>query len=115
MPQDKRPLGLRKPKAAADKTRVSKIVKDPTAGPNYSEFNTFKDNLFNRISKNPNAWDTSEYRKGYLDGVSNAKRGKLASPDKEGKPKLVQFPFRGETGKYAEGRLEGEKRYYKKK
>jgi hypothetical protein len=118
MPQDKKPIGLRKQKAVADKTSVSKMVKDPSVGPSYSELS----------KKNPTTKDSSDYKLGYKVGASNAKRGKLTNPDKKGNPQNGWYPFRGmgsgvinkffgeaENKSYAEGRFEGEKRYFKKK
>jgi hypothetical protein len=123
MKQPKKPIGLSKPKAKADNTSVSKVVKQPGVGPNYSEMNK---SGYDKTSK-PNAKDTSDYKAGYRVGVSNARSGKLVSPDKKGNPSIAWFPFRGqgssliskqfgypETIRYAEGRLEGEKRGKKK-
>jgi len=107
----------------ADNTRVSKVIKQPGVGPNYSEFNKYGSGLMH-ITKKPNAQDTADYKAGYKVGASNARSGKLASPDKKGNPKLAWYPFRSqgsipimgrtETSRYAEGRLEGEKRGKKK-
>ena len=122
MKQPKRPLGLLKKKALADKTKVSKMVKDPKVGPNYSEFNksgTFK-------TSKPNSQDTADYKAGYRKGVSNARSGKLIAPDKKGNPTQVWYGFRNqsgiplvpgrnETARFAEGRFEGEKRGKKNK
>jgi hypothetical protein len=120
MPQPKKPVA-KKAAQKADNTRVSKVIKQPGVGPNYSEFN--KSSNF-KTSK-PNSLDTADYKAGYRKGISNARSGKLVSPDKKGNPKQAWYPFRTqggiplapgrpETMRYAEGRFEGEKRGKKK-
>jgi hypothetical protein len=113
-------IKLKKTAAKADNTRVSKVIKESGIGPNYSEFNkhVFKESK-------PSALDTADYKAGYIKGVSNARRGKLVSPDKKGNPTPAYYPFRtqsgiplapgrNETARFAEGRFEGEKRGKKK-
>jgi hypothetical protein len=122
MPQPKKPVA-KKAAQKADNTRVSKVIKQPGVGPNYSEMNK---SGYSSKSKT-NAKDTADYKAGYKVGASNARSGKLVSPDKKGNPSIAYFPFRGqgssviskqfgypETIRYAEGRLEGEKRGKKK-
>lgn len=111
MPQDKRPLGLRKPKAAADKTRVSKIVKDPTAGPDYSQMNKMELWAKNKL----NAKDTADYKEGYRVGFESGRKNKFVKPDKEGNPQLAFYPFRDGRARFWEGRYEGELKGKKKK
>ncbi len=133
MPQPKKPaVKSAKPvakKAAQkiDNTRVSKVIKQPGVGPNYSEFNKHGDKgAFMYTTKKPDAKDSAEYKLGYKVGASNARKGKPESDIKKNNP--AHYPFRGmgssfiqkllgtnvETARYAEGRLEGEKRGKKK-
>lgn len=130
MPQPKKPaVKAAKPVAKktpqkADNTKVSKVIKQPGVGPNYSEFNKSGSGLM-YITKKPNAQDTADYKAGYKVGVSNARSGKLASPDKKGNPTKAFYAFRNqsgiplvpgrtETARFSEGRFEGEKRGKKK-
>ena len=123
MPQDKKPLGLTKPKQRVDNTKVSKMVKDPKVGPNYSEMNKMENWKYKKLD----AKDSADYREGYRVGYEGARKGKLTKPDKKGNPQLAWYIFRGkgsgflkkqfaesETPRYAEGRFEGEKRGLKK-
>ena len=111
MPQDKKPLGLRKPKSVADKTRVTKTIKDPSVGPNYSQMNKA---LEFWKKKKLNAEDTAAYKQGYREGFSGARKNKLVNPDKQGNPQAAFYIFRDERPKYWEGRYEGELRGKKK-
>lgn len=133
MPQDKKPLGLKRQpkknnmpqpkntKQMADNTKVSKVIKQPGVGPNYSEMN--KPGTFQETKMT--AKDTADYKAGYRKGISNARSGKLVSPDKKGNPELAWYPFRNqsgiplipgrpETARFSEGRFEGEKKGKKK-
>ena len=127
MPQPKKPaVKSAKPVAKKavqkiDNTRVSKVIKKPGVGPNYSEMN--KPGVFQETKMS--ARDTADYKAGYIKGVSNARSGKLVSPDKKGNPTQAFYPFRNqsgipiipgrnETARFSEGRLEGEKRGKKK-
>lgn len=127
MPQDKKPLGLKKPRASSDNTRVVKVIKDPKAGPNFSELNQDTNLVYYSKKSKLDSKDTADYKEGYKVGASNAKRGEVSNPDKSGNPRLTLYPFRGmgsgfvskqfgypESKSYAEGRLEGEKRYLNK-
>lgn len=126
MPQPKKPAVkaakavAKKTTQKADNTRVSKVIKQPGVGPNYSEMN--KPGTFQEPKMT--AKDTADYKAGYRKGISNARSGKLVSPDKKGNPTQAWYPFRTqgpipllgrpETARYAEGRFEGEKRGKKK-
>jgi|GEM_PF-5693701 uncharacterized protein YdcH (DUF465 family) len=118
MEKPKRPLGILKKKAVADNTKVSKMVKDPNVGPNYSEFN--KSQLLNawpKAKEKLTSKDTADYKRGYQEGISNAKKGKIQLKDKQGNPVKVLYPYKlgfGENMRFAEGRFEGEKRGKKK-
>jgi hypothetical protein len=127
MPQPKKaatkaakPVAKKTPQKS-DNTKVSKVIKQPGVGPNYSEMNKpgpFQESKMRAI-------DTADYKAGYRKGISNARSGKLVSPDKKGNPTQAFYAFRNqsgiplvpgrtETARFSEGRFEGEKRGKKK-
>ena len=76
MEKPKRPLGLRKPKAKSDNTKVKeKIVKE--FGPNYKYMGSTKLGYANMgdvsLKGKPSSKDSAEYLRGYNSGINEVK------------------------------------------
>lgn len=107
MPQDKRPLGLIKPKAKADNTKVKKtLVKE--VGPTYKYMGSTKKGYANmnnvELKGKPTSKDSTEYLEGYNKGINKVKaRDKNLLGEKYGKG-IYKV---GMSGRYNEGYSEG--------